>query len=99
LVHIIADVLCFENRLFPLGMGYRVCFAGGRVTPFSGFSTTNWAFEVYCVHADSLLRPRSRSRPVEIKLHHYLFSNTRWPEGGLQEWASFDLTHCHRAEV
>jgi hypothetical protein len=65
LVHIIADVLCFENRLFPLGMGYRVCFAGGRVTPFSGFSTTNWAFKVYCVHADSLRRSRSRSRPVE----------------------------------
>jgi hypothetical protein len=78
LVHIIADVLCFENRLFPLGMGYRVCFAGGRVTPFSGFSTTNWTFKVYCVHADSLRRSRSRSRPVEIKLHHYLFSNTRW---------------------
>jgi hypothetical protein len=30
-------------------------FAGERVASFSGFSTTNWAFDVDCVHIHSLL--------------------------------------------
>ena len=41
------------------------------MTPFSGFSATNWAFEVYCVHVHSLRRSSRRSRPVNFKLHHY----------------------------
>ena len=55
----------FESRQFPLGMGYRVRFAGEGVTPFSGISTTNWAFDVNGVHVHSLRRVEA-VRPLWI---------------------------------
>jgi hypothetical protein len=56
-----------EGRLFPLGMGHWRRFADDGVAPFSGFSTTNWAFEVYGVHVHSLRRWGAGSSDHEIQ--------------------------------
>jgi hypothetical protein len=96
LVHILPDVLTFESRQFPLRMGYRVCFAGERVTPFSGFGTTNWTFKVYCVHDHSLRRQPERSSPVIFKLHPPRRARRLdWRDGGRCESPIAVSQNCH----
>ena len=42
------------------------------MAPFSAFSTTNWALEVYGIHVHSLRRIRGGSSPMDFKLRRYL---------------------------
>ena len=53
-VHVLAAVPAIESRLFPLGMGHWVGFASERVASFASLSTTNWAFEVNCIHVHTV---------------------------------------------